>query len=281
MNSRIQEGNKKFIQRDTVYGQAYNTNKFLQENILLSNARVDPSRLMSTTYNTNLERVRSLNSVPMRTISNSSMASYPEKSNENLVSPVLRPSTCATLYKTNSINEHTNGHSRRPTVRVYDTPFKTERNIAINKFPQQQTAESQSKVSSSFFQLPPQIPSSLKTNLSLAGPDVVARFVEPNIEPPTTHQRSYKNIMYHEAIPQIKQPTKTSEKKDSNRSSNVLLRECKILGLQDQWSKTQAQQKYHMEHPESVPYVGYCTLRAKKEIILADAVAKKAMMTVR
>ncbi|CAF1597291.1 unnamed protein product [Rotaria magnacalcarata] len=277
VDSRTQEGKKQFVQRVTIYGQAYNTKKFLQENTLLNNARIDPSRLMSTTYNNDLERVRSLNSFPMRVISNSSMNNYSEFPNANLVSPVIRPSTSAELYKTNSINEHTNGYLRRPTVRVYDSPFKTEHNTTVNKVSQQQTVHPQSNPS---LQIPSQIPRSVKTNLRLPGPEVVARFTEPNIDPPTTYQRSYKDISYHETIPQIKRTTKNNHQ-DSNCSSNILLRECKLLDLQEQWTKTQAQQQYHIEHPEAVPYVGASTMRAKKEILIADAIAKKAMMTVR
>ena len=66
----IQEGNKPFIQRESIYGQSYNTRKFLQENTLSYHARMDPTSLMSTRYNTNLERTRSLNSYPMKALHN-------------------------------------------------------------------------------------------------------------------------------------------------------------------------------------------------------------------
>ncbi|CAF4443796.1 unnamed protein product [Adineta steineri] len=62
VDSRVQEGDKQFIQRETVYGQGYNTRKFLQENTLQHYARVDPTNLMSTRYNNDLERTRIINS---------------------------------------------------------------------------------------------------------------------------------------------------------------------------------------------------------------------------
>ena len=46
---------KQFVQRQSTYGQAYNTPKFLQDNALAYHARIDPSRLMSTRYNNDLE----------------------------------------------------------------------------------------------------------------------------------------------------------------------------------------------------------------------------------
>ena len=64
VDPRVQEGTKSFIQRESAYGQSFNTRKFLQENTLSPQARIDPTRLISTKYNSNLERVRSLNSYP-------------------------------------------------------------------------------------------------------------------------------------------------------------------------------------------------------------------------
>ncbi|KAK6969931.1 hypothetical protein BgiMline_025547 [Biomphalaria glabrata] len=54
-NPRVQEG--EFILRDSVYGGYHNTKKFLQENKLEKNIRIDPSFVMSK-ENQNLERVR-------------------------------------------------------------------------------------------------------------------------------------------------------------------------------------------------------------------------------
>ncbi|CAF3473375.1 unnamed protein product [Rotaria sp. Silwood1] len=280
VDTRTQEGNKQFVQRESIYGQAYNTKKFLQENTLLPNARIDATRLMSTTYNTNLERVRSLNSYPIKTTQNQSVNNTQGKTNDVLVSPVLRPSHNDELYTSKYINEHTDGYSRRSTVRVYDSPFKNEQNATMNDLSQQQTIHSYTNSLDPFLSIPGQIPRSVKTNLRLPGPEVVARFIEPKFDTRTTYQRSFKDISYHETIPQ----TQRSKKNNNQISTHTLdnhLRECKILDLQDQWSKTQAQQQYHIEHPESVPYVGDCTIRAKKEILIADTIAKRGMMTVR
>ncbi|CAF0904391.1 unnamed protein product [Rotaria sordida] len=279
VNTRTQEGNKQFVQRESIYGQAYNTKKFLQENALLPHARTDPTRLMSTTYNTNLEQVRSLNSYPIKTIQNQSVNNNnnnnQEKTNDILVSPVLRPSHYDELYKTKYINEHTDGYSRRSTARVYDSPFKNEQNTAMNNLCQQQT-----KSLEPYLSIPGQLPRSVKINLRLPGPEVVARFIEPKTDTHTTYQRSFKDISYHETIPQTQRSTKTNNQ-NLIRTSENRLKELKLLDLQDQWSKTQAQQQYHIEHPETVPYVGDCTIRAKKEILIADTIAKRGIMTVR
>ncbi|CAF2871987.1 unnamed protein product [Rotaria sp. Silwood2] len=280
VDTRIQEGNKQFVQRESIYGQAYNTKKFLQENTLLPNARTDATRLMSTTYNTNLERVRGLNSYPIKTTQNQSVNYNQEKINDFLISPVLRPSHNDEVYTTKYINEHTDGYSRRSTVRVYDSPFKNEQNTTMNELCQPQIIHSQTNSLEPFLSIPGQIPRSVKTNLRLPGPEVVARFIEPKVDTHTTYQRSFKDISYHETMPQTQRSTKNNNQ-NLTRTLDNCFNECKLLDLQDQWSKTQAQQQYHIEHPESVPDVGNCTIRAKKEILVADTIAKRGMMTVR
>ncbi len=268
IDSRIQEGNKQFVQRQSIYGQAYNTQKFLQENTLSHHARTDPTCLMSTIYNSNLERVRSLNSYPIKTIENPSV-----NNNDTLVSPVHRPSQYDELYTTKSIVEHTDGYSRRSTVRVYDSPFKIKSNTNLNQFYQQE------KKPNSFdpiLSIPTQIPRSVKTAIRLPGPEIVARFIEPKLEPHTTYQHAFKDISYHESRLQ-----KQDNNQRSIRTLNNPLKQWKLLDIQERWTKTKAQQQYHIEHPEVVPDVGGNTIRAKKEILIADAIAKQGMMTVR
>lgn len=280
VNSRIQEGNQQFVQRETVYGQAYNTHKFLQENILLYHARIDPTRLMSTRYNNNLERVRNLNSYPIKTAQNQAVNNNQEKPNDVLVSPVLRPTQNEEIYKTKHITEHTNGYSRRPTVRVYNSPFKSDKNANANRPSESLLSRSQTMFVEPIPVVPPQLTRSFKSSLRLPGPEVVARLVEPKIEKPTIYQRSYKDISYHETIPQTQHSMKGDNRCAVRTAANAP-KDTNLLDLQDRWSKTQALQQYHSEHPESVPYVGDCTLRAKKEILIADTIAKRARMIVR
>lgn len=222
---------------------------------------------MSTRYNTNLQQVQSLNSYP-------STNTKQEKTNDTLGSPILHPSIYDEVYTTKSIGEHTNGYSRRPTVRVYDSPFTTKSVQSLNQFSRPQAS------SNSFdpiLSIPTQLPRSVKTTIRLPGPEIVARFIDPKLQPTTTYQRSYKDISYHESKP---------AKQDNNQQNliptlNNRVKQWKLKDLQDRWSKTQAQQQYHIEHPEVIPDVGHNTIRAKKEILIADTIAKKAMMTVR
>jgi len=228
---------------------------------------------MSTRYNSDLGRVRSLSSYPRKTIENPSVNNKQEKTNDTLVSPVLRPSQYDELYTTKSIVEHTNGYSSRSTARVYDSPFKIKYDTSRNQFYQQ---EQQSNSFDPILSIPAQIPRSVKTTIRLPGPEIVARFIEPKLQPSTTYQHSYKDLSYHES---------RLQKQDNNRrvisASDNSLKQSKLLDLQERWSKTQAQQQYHIEHPEVVPDVGGNTIRAKKEILIADTIAKRAMMTVR
>ena len=269
-DSRTQEGNKQFVQRESIYGLSYNTPKFLQDNTLSYHARIDPSRLMSSRYNNNLDRVRSLNSYPKKPTHTLSV-----NNNNILVSPVLRPSQYEELYSTKYITEHTNGYSNRSTVRVYDSPFKPGGNTHINQLNNQQQQQ-QSNTFDPILSIPAQIPRSAKTAIRLPGPEIVARFIEPKIEPQTTHQRSYKDISYHELAPQLKDNNQRFNPKPDNRLKQVKLRD-----IQDRWTKTQAQEQYHIEHPEPVPYVGAGIMRAQKEILIADAVIKRGLLTIR
>jgi len=231
---------------------------------------------MSTRYNNNLERVRSLNSYPIKPTENQSVNNKQAKTDDILVSPILRPSQNDQLYRTKSIVEHTDGYSRRSTARVYDSPFKHEYETNMNQ-QEQQTAQSQINSFDPSLSIPPQLPRSVKTSIRLPGPEIVARFIEPKLEPHTTYRRSYKDISYHEIRPQ----TQILNQRVVISSSDNRLKQWKLMDLQDRWSKTQAQQQYHIEHPEVVPDVGGDTIRAKKEILIADRIAKQALMTVR
>ncbi len=231
---------------------------------------------MSTRYNNNLERVRSLNSYPMKTNENPTANN---KIDSTLVSPVHRPPLSHEIYTTKSIVEHTDGYTRRPTTRVYDSPFKSEHETNTNQF-SLQSIQSQSTSVDPILCIPAQLPRSVKTAISLPGPEIVARFIEPKLEPRTTYQRSYKDINYHEI-----KPSQANFIKDNNqrfaRTSDNRFKQWRLTDLQDRWSKTQAQQQYHTEYPEVVPDVGGITIRARKEILLADTIAKKAMLTIR
>jgi hypothetical protein len=227
---------------------------------------------MSTAYNNNLERVRSLNSYPMKTAQQNNQ----EKTNDILVSPVLHPSEHDALYQTKYITEHTDGYSRRSTARVYDSPFETEHDPAVHQLYQQQITSPQSNSFDPALQIPAQIPRSVKVDIRLPGPEPVARFIEPKLETHTTYQRSFKDISYHEGKPQRQDSIKHIAQTSDNTP-----REWKLTDIQNRWSKTQAQQQYHREHPETVPYSSDTIMRAKKEVILADSIAKQQMMTVR
>ena len=274
INSRVQEGNKQFVQSESVYGQSYNTPKFLQENTLPSYGRADPSRLMSTRYNHNLQRVRSLNSYPIKATQNSTVNT--EQINESLVSPVLRPATYDDIYSTKYIGEHTNGYSRRSIARVYDSPFKNEYDTNINQYSIDKEQQKSSNSIEPIPLIPSQLPRSAKTTLSLPGPEIVARFIEPKFIPQTTYQRSFKDISYQEIRPHTHVQTQRVIS-----SSDKRLKQLKLRDIQDRWSKSQAQEQYHIEHPEVVPYTGDSTLRAKKEILVADTIRKREMMMVR
>jgi hypothetical protein len=234
---------------------------------------MDATRLMSTRYNSNLDRVRSLNSYPTKAATeNPSVNNKQEKIHDTLVSPVLHPSEYDEIYTSKSIAEHTDGYSSRPTARVYDSPFQNEYDTNIN----QQTIQSQTKSLDVIPTIPPQLPRSVKTAIRLPGPEIVARFIEPKLEQRTTYRHSFKDISYHERRPQTQGTNQRSIRPSDNRPKQWKLRD-----IQDSWSRTQAQQQYNIEHPEVTPDVGHNTIRAKKEILIADIIAKQGLLTVR
>ncbi|CAF1100618.1 unnamed protein product [Rotaria sordida] len=289
VNTRIQEGNKPFIQRESTYGQSYNTRKFLQENTLLHHSRSDPTCLMSTQYNTNLERARSMNSYPMKPIHNISFNNNDnnnkEKTNDILIGPLIHPSPYDELFATKYITEHTDGYSRRSVNRVYDSPFKSKEDMTAYKF-----FEKKQTPVTPYLQISDQLPRSAKNVLRLPGPEVVSRFLEPKLEPHSTYQHSYKDVSFHETILPIQDARLSFDSnylsmKDNDerfgRTSDGRIKQWKLIGLQDRWTKTKAQKQYHIDHPESVPYVGERTIQTKKEILIADNIERQRMMTVR
>ena len=287
VDPRIQEGNNPFIQRESIYGQSFNTRKFLQENTLSHHARMDPTSLMSTRYNTNLERTRSLNSYPMKPLRNQTSNDDQEKSvnNDITIGPLLHPSPYDELYATKYITEQTTGYSRRSVNRVYESPFKSKEDMTVYKFYKKHQTPT-----APYIQIPAQLPQSAKSILHLPGPEVVPRFIEPKLEPHSTYQRSYKDVSYHEIVPSTQDTQLNVEQsylsmKDNDtrfgRTSDGRVKQWKLIDLQDRWTKTKAQRRYHIDHPESVPYVGNQTIKAKKEILIADNIERHRMMTVR
>ena len=230
------------------------------------------------------------------------LVEYPTEGNEQqptgqgpngdtLVSPVLYPAVYDELYTTKHITEHTDGYSRRSTARVYDSPFKGEHDRTVYKVYQQQASAHPQTISfDPQLSIPAALPRGAKTAIRLPGPEVVARYVEPTGEPSTTYQRSYKDITFHESMPQIQGLNRSGRVRSqsmrdqvpqTSRVANSRDKEWKLRDLQDRWSKTQAQRDYHTAYPEAVPDVGGCTIRAKKEILIADTLAKRGMLTVR
>jgi hypothetical protein len=285
VDTRTQEGNKQVIQRESVYGQTYNTRNFLQENTLSHHARTDPSRLMSTTYNNDLERVRSINSFPKKLTRTQSLNNNEEKSHDILIGPLLHPSPYDEIYSTKYITEHTDGYSRRSANRVYDSPFKTKQDMTVFKFYEKQQTPVQPYPTSA-----DQLTRSAKTIIRLPGPEMVSRSIEPKLEPHSTYQHSFKDISYHETISPLQDSRnnnnhqRLSMKDDDmrfGRTSDGRVKQWKLIDLQDHWTKTKAQRQYHATHPESVPYIGESTMRAKKEIVIADLIDRQRMMTVR
>lgn len=275
VDSRTQEGDKQFVQRQSVYGQSYNTPKFLQDNTLVPHARADPSRLMSTQYNHNLGRVRSLNSFPIKTPENTSTNNKQEKIDSTLVSPVLHPSFNDPLYTTKSIAERSNGYSTRSTARVYYSPFPNKHDTSMSQSVEQST-QLQKIAFDPQLCIPTQLPRSVKTDIRLPGPEIVARFIEPTLQPKTTYQHSYKDITYQEKKPSPSHTMTRSATTLDHRSKQPTLAD-----IQERWSKTQALQQYHQEYPEPIPDVGGITIRARKELLIADTIAKKAALTIR
>ena len=274
VDPRVQEGPHPFIQRESVYGQSYNTRKFIQENTLSAQARSDPAHLISTRYNTNLERVRSMNSYPTQSQPKSTADQQQENVSEDLIlGPFLPPSPYNELYSSKYITEHTDGYSRRSTNRVYESPFKNQQDMLAYKFHKKQSTP----VAAYAQMTGPPLTKSAKVRLALPGPEILSRSIEPKLEPHSTYQRSYKDISYHEAITPISLSKYTSDPSQSVGRN----KQWKLVDLQDRWSKTKAQRQYHANHPEYVPYVGDGTMRAKKEILIADLIERQRMMTVR
>lgn len=226
---------------------------------------------MSTSYNYNLERVRALNS---RKKSGQQNESEPQKVEPALVSPDLYPERSNDLYSTSRINEQSNGYERRPTARVYDSPFKDKYEQKILRIPTESSTE---KVGQQM--VPSSLSRSAKISLSLPGPEIVARQIESHPEPQTSYQHSYKKTSFQEIPSQYaSSPRIMKTRSASLRSAN---RHTSLLDLQDQWSKTQALANYHLAYPQPVPYVGDSTLRAKKTILAFDTRAKQNMRIVK
>lgn len=221
-----------------------------------------------------------MNSFPK---TNSESQPTPISNSENLVSPVLRPLMDEEIYSTKTKSEHTDGYARRSTVRVYDSPFKGELDPTVHQIYQHnQRQQQQSNVPSGTISRPTVLPNAAKTAIRLPGPEIVARYLEPKVELPTTYQRSYKEITFHESIPRLSHASNLAKtRSQSMNGMNNIDKQVKLRELQDRWSKTQAQRDYHVAHPEAVPDVGGCTIRAKKEILIADTIAKRGMVTVR
>lgn len=274
VNARTQEGNTQFVQTQSTYGQSFNTPKFLQENRLAFHARTDPTRLMSTRFNGNLNRARSMNSYPLESTENLFQIT---KSNQPLVSPVLRPSNTDEIYSTNSIGEHTNGYIRRPTVRVYDSPFRNSINSNRTQSFKQESNDFQTKSFDTNLSIPKQIPRSVKTVISLPGQEIVAKLIEPTFAPRTTYQNAFKHVIYQELPFQAQKSTTRAQQS----STDTHPRRSQLKDIQERWSKTQALRDYHLEYPEPIPDVGGDTIRAKKEILLADEFAKRAALIIR
>ena len=285
---KTQDGEPSMIQRETVYGQAYNTRKFLQENTLSSHARTDPTGLMSTDYNHNLERVRALNSYPKAEPAEAEERDeeQPDPKKEVVLGPLLPPAPYDELCASNAIAEHTDGYSRRSTYRVYDSPFKGEHEATIYKFyPKEPISVA------AFPRKAEALPKAAKTVLRLPGPEIVSRSVDYPSEPQSTYQHSYPEMSFHELI----SPSMTTRRavpsygrlamKDHDprfgRTTDGRVKQWKLIDLQDRWTRTNAQRQYHAEHPEHVPYVGDATVRANKEILIADIVEKQQIVTVR
>ena len=221
---------------------------------------------------------------PTRSLQNQSFDNHEEKINNNnniiILGPFLPPSPYNELYSSKHITEHTNGHSRRTTNRVYESPFKTQQDMIAYKFHKKQPTPV-----TPYPQVPHQLPTQAKMNLSLPGPGFVPRSIEPKTEVHSIYQRSYKDVSYREIITPIqdsKIPSGSNRfSTKDNEQSYGRGKQWKLLDLQDRWTKTKAQRQYHIDHPEYVPYVGDGTLRAKQEILLADVVKRQRMMTVR
>lgn len=242
---------------------------------------------MSTNYNKNIERTRSMNSYPLKSISNESNddTTTKEKINDIIVGPLLHPSPYDELYATNHITEHTNGHSRRSVNRVYESPFKTKNDSLVYKFYERKQASTVP-----YLQVPDQLPRAIKTPLRLPGPEVVSRFVDPKLEQHSTYQQSYRDVSFHEMILPMDDTRGSidgsylSMKDDDprfGRTSDGRVKQWKLIDIQDRWTKTKAQRQYHMDHSEHVPYVGDKTMQAKKEILIADNVERQRAMLVR
>ena len=272
------------IQRETIYGESFNTRKFLQENSLAAHARTDPTALMSTDSNRNLERVRSLNSFPIPAAEATNEREM-KISDDIVVGPLLPPSPYDELYSNNHINEQTDGYSRRSTYRVYDSPFKADHeNLIYKVYPKEKisVAPYPKKADS--------LPRAAKVMLRLPGPEVVSKAKDSVNEPHSTYQHSFQDVSFYEMITPLDdyKPENHHQRlamKDNDprfgRMTDGRVKQWKLIDLQDRWTKTNAQRQYHQDHPEAIPYVGDATIRTKKEILIADTVEKQRMMVVR
>ncbi|CAF0785570.1 unnamed protein product [Didymodactylos carnosus] len=343
---------KNFIHRQSTYAQAYNTRKYLQENVLSANARAEPSRLISTS-NQDLNRVRYDSAFPLsdaelkyqdtalphpsqrpttsydcsqsqRHVPDNFQVSHPlsrsatfshfmpsHQLNENyrmprnreliqneatIVGPLLPPAPYEELYSSNHINEQTDGYSKRSVPRVYDSPFKyDDENIQYKVFGPPLSSTDKASTTTTYVPTAQQSKST-KTVIQLPGNEIVSRFVEPYENPQTTYQHSYKDLVYHEKLPTQSPYTCSSNDiermlkghrlsvKDGDirfgRMSDGRVKQWRLIDLQDQWTKTNAQREYHELHPESVPYVGESTIIGKKAVALADSRAKKPFVAV-
>jgi hypothetical protein len=189
------------------------------------------------------------------------------------------------LYSTKYITEHTNGYSRRSTNRVYESPFQNQQDLLAYKFHKKQKTPV-----ALYPQTPRSLPSSVKYTFSLPGPEIISRSIDRKFEPHSIYQHSYGDISYRQSISPIldsklnSDQNRSSMKNNNQRfspTSNGRTKQWKLIDLQDRWSKTKAQREYHVTHPEYVPDVGDTTMRAKKEIVIADKIDRERMMTVR
>lgn len=239
---------------------------------------------MSTGYNRNLERVRSLNSYPNPPAAEPSFVEEPQ-TGDIVIGPLLPPAPYDELYSTQYITEHSDGYSRRSVNRVYDSPFKGEHEAVVYKtYPKESTPVPLYPMKADA------LPRAAKTFIRLPGPEIVARSIEPTREPHSTYQHSYHDVAFEETItpmsefkPHLAHNRLSMKDNDPRfgRTSDGRVKQWKLIDLQDHWTKSNAQRQYHLDHPENVPFVGEATIRAKKDIMIADIVEKQQIVTVR
>ena len=225
--------------------------------------------MMNTSSNTNLERIRNVNALPMKSQSNRIIdvdQDKPKNSDDIILGPFLPPPPYSELYSTKHITEQSNGHSRRSTVRVYESPFKVQQDLLAYKHHSKDSMTATPAVPL-YPQKTNQLPTEAKVSLALPGPEIVTRSLDRKpSHAHSTYQRAYRDIAYY--------PVSQSmiDRKISSSQSESRPKQWKLIDLQDRWSKTLAQRNYHLDHPEHVPYVGDGTMRAQREILLADLI---------